>query len=181
MATSVNNKIIVSVNMTQKDYMEINGVKIKMGMAFEKNYREKSPVIAKVERGNNRLKQGDIIICHHNHFYPPSPYHLGSNLYSIPVNHTIFAILKENGDLQAVYKNVLGERVDIETYLPLGPDRRKQYSDRIIITDPGGTKYKVGQMIFTRPSSPYEIVYNIGGVIMRKIKVNSDMIVGVLK
>lgn len=164
--------------MKQKDTLRIGDIQVSTALVFEQNYREKSPVIAKVEHGNSYIRTGSIIITHHNHFYPPSPYFLYGNLYSIPANHTIFAILRSDGSLQAVYGNILGDRVDIETYLPLPPDKREKYKDRVIITDPGDTKYKQGQLVFTRPSAPYDIVYNFGGEIKMVTKVNSEMIVG---
>lgn len=178
---AANNKIIVSVNMKQKDSFRIGEIEVSTGLKFETNYREKSPVIAKVEQGNEVIRTGSIIICHHNHYYPPSPYHLYENLFSIPANHTIFAILRPDGELQAVYENVLGRRVDIETYLPLPEDQRKKHHDRMIVTDGGSTKYRPDQLIFTTPSAPYDIVYNFGGTVKRVTKVNSQFIVGVLK
>lgn len=181
MSKPVNSKIIVSVNMKQKDTFKLGDIEVSTALKFETNYREKSPVIAKVEQGNSYIKAGDVIICHHNHFYPPSPYFLYDNLYSIPANHTIFAILRTDGSLQAVYGNILGERVDIQIYLPLPPDKREKYKDRIIVTDPGDTKYKKGQLVFTRPSAPYDIVYNFGGGVKRVTKVNSEMVVGIAK
>jgi len=181
MIKPVNGKILVSVDMKQKDTQMIGGIKVKTALAFEVNYREKSPVIAKVEQGNGYITKGSFLICHHNHYYPPSPYHLYDNLYSIPANHTIFAVLREDGSLKAVYGNVLGERVTIPTLLPVGPDKEEKYKDRIMVTDPGDTKYKKGQLIFTRFSAPYDIVYNWGDEVKRITKVTSTMIVGVLK
>lgn len=176
-----NHKIIVSVDMRQKDTMKIGNIEVKTGLKFETNYREKSPVIAKVEQGNDVVRRGNILICHHNHFYPPSPYHLGDNLYSIPANHTIFAILTEDGELQAVYGNVLGIRVDVETFLPVPEDQRKKHHDRLIVTDGGSTRYRPGQLVFSRPYAPYDIVYNFGWMVKRVTKLNSEMIVGVAK
>nr|MBP7835122.1 hypothetical protein [Candidatus Saccharibacteria bacterium] len=68
-----NNRIIVRVNLLQKSEMVIGGVLLKTASSFDTNYREKSPVIAEVVDGNGILKRGDIIVCHHNHFYSPSP------------------------------------------------------------------------------------------------------------
>lgn len=181
MTKTTNGKILVSVDMRQKDTMDMGGIKVSTALAFEVNYREKSPVIAKVEKGNEYIKTGEFLICHHNHFYAPSPYHLYDNLYSIPANHTIFAVLKPDGELEAVYGNVLGHRLDIETAIPIPVEQRKQYNDRIIITDTGKTNYRIGQMIFTTPSAPYDIVYNFGGVVKRITKVNTQFVVGILK
>lgn len=181
MSHPVNGKIVVSVNMKQKDEAKIAGITIKMGLLFDNNYREKSPVIAKVEQGNRYLKPGELIICHHNHFYHPSPYFLYECYYSIPINHTIFAILHEDGRLTPVYGNILGEKIDIESTILLPVDQRTQYKDRIRITQSSNPKYQEGQTIFTRPSAPYDIVYNFGGIIKRVTKVHDIMICGVLK
>lgn len=181
MTKSVNNKIIVSVNMRQKDEAIIAGVKIKMGLKFDNNFREKSPVIAKVEQATDYLKPGDLIICHHNHYYPPSPYFLYECYYSIPVNHTIFAILHPDGSLTPTYGNILGQKVDIESTILLPIDQRVQYKDRIKITQSSNSKYSKDQVIFTRPSAPYDIVYNFGGIIKRVTKVWDQMVCGILK
>lgn len=181
MTSPVNNKIMVSVNMKQKDEMKLGDIVIKMGLKFDNNHREKSPVIAKVEQDNGYLKPGELIICHHNHYYPPSPYFLYDCYYSIPVNHTIFAIIHANGSLTPTYGNILGERIDIESTILLPVDQRKQYTDRIKITQSSNPKYKEGQTIFTRPFAPYDIVYNFGGVIKRVTKVWDQMVCGVLR
>lgn len=168
------------VNMEQKDTMIVGGIKLSTALKFDTNFREKSPVIAEVVNGNQHLKKRDIIICHHNHFYEPSPYYLQDDLYSIPFNHTILAKVNKNGTLSAVCGNVLGERIPIKTDLDLPPEFQKKYIDRILLKDNGGTNYRNGRIILTRSSAPYDIVYNWGGVEKRVTKVNSDMIIGVL-
>jgi hypothetical protein len=181
MTSAVNGKIMVSVNMKQKDEMKLGDITIKMGLKFDNNYREKSPVIAKVEQGNGYLKPGELIICHHNHYYHPSPYFLYECYYSIPVNHTIFAILHEDGSLTPTYGNILGERIDIESTILLPVDQRKKYTDRIRVTQSSNPRYQEGQVVFTRPSAPYDIVYNFGGIVKRVTKVWDEMVCGVLK
>lgn len=174
-----NNKVLVRVNLAQKDKMSINGVEFSTAIKFDSNFREKSPVIAQVVSGNQYLKINDIIICHHNHFYTPSPYHIQDDLYSIPFNHTILAKINKDGTLSAVCGNVLGNRIELKSQYYV-PNYKQYYTDRIVITDKGGTKYKNGQVIFTRPSAPYDIVYNIDGIERRVTKVNSEMICGIL-
>lgn len=177
----VNNRIIVSVNMKQKDTMRLGNIEVMMALPFEVNHREKSPVIAKVEEGNKLLKPGSIIICHHNHFYPPSPYFLYESYFSIPVNHTIFARMGNDGSLMPVYGNILGEKIDIETTLPLPPEQRQQYKDRIRVVNGIGTEYQQGQLLFTKPSAPYDIVYNFNGEVKRVTKIWEKMVVGFVK
>lgn len=178
---AVNNKILVRVNMAQKDSMFIGGVLLSTAIKFEKNYREKSPVIAEVVNGNEKIKTGDIIICHHNHFYEPSPYYLQDDLYSIPFNKTILCKIKTDGALVPVCGNILGSRVIIPSPLDMPVEYQKTYIDRIKITHKGWTKYSVGDTVLCRPNSPYDIVYNIGGVENRVTKVSEDMICGVIE
>lgn len=176
-----NNRIIVRVNLLQKSEMVIGGVLLKTASSFDTNYREKSPVIAEVVDGNGILKRGDIIVCHHNHFYSPSPYFMQDDLYSIPFNKTIFAKVSKDGKLSAMCENVLGDRVEIKTDLDLPPEFKKTYIDRLLVTDKGWTTFKNGTTVICRPNAPYDIVYNWGGVEIRKTKLDSDMICGFLK
>ncbi len=176
-----NNRIIVRVNLLQKSEMVIGGVLLKTALPFDTNYREKSPVIAEVVDGNGILKRGDIIVCHHNHFYSPSPYFMQDDLYSIPFNKTIFARVSKDGKLSAMCGNVLGDRVEIKTDLDLPPEFKKTYIDRLLVTDKGWTTFKNGTTVICRPNAPYDIVYNWGGVEIRKTKLDSDMICGFLK
>lgn len=178
---SVNDRVIVKVNMAQKNEMVIGGVKVRTALKYENNHREKSPVIAEVVSGNRWVREGQYLLCHHNHFYPPSPYFLQDDLYSIPANHTIFAILNEDGSVRPVYWNVIAEKIPIETSLPLPTELRKYHLNRGKIVDAGWTKYKLGDLVFTRPSAPYDIVYIFGGIENRITKINSEMICAVVK
>lgn len=176
-----NGKIVVRVDMAQKNSMLIGGVKVMTAMKFEKNYREKSPVIAEVVDGNRFLQSGDFLLCHHNHFYHPSPYHLQDDLYSIPANHTIFATLSPSGDVSPVYGNVLACKAEVETVIPVPPEYRTFHKDRGLILDGGWTKFRAGDLVFTRPSAIYEIVYIFGDIEKRVCKINSEMICAVVE
>lgn len=176
-----NDRLIVRVNMKQKDFMQIGDVVLKMANLYAVNYREKSPVIAEVVDGNDQIRTGQIICCHHNHYQQPSPYYLYDDLFSIPFNKTIFATFDSDGMLHPVCGNMLCRRVDIESKLQLPADQQKQYVDRYIVSDPGWTIYKPGQLIFTRPFSGYEIVYIWNNIEIRCVKVDSDMVCGVLR
>lgn len=178
---AVNNRIVVKVNMEQKETMIIGGITLSTATKFDSNYREKSPTVAEVIEGNNVLKSGDIIVCHHNHFYSPSPYQLEDNLFSIPFNKTIFAKVNKKGKLSAICGNVLGERVIIKNELEVSSEHQKKYIDRILLTDKGWTSYKNGSTVICRPNAPYDIVINWNGEERRITKVDSDMIVGYLK
>lgn len=176
----VNGKILVRVNLKQKDTMTVAGVVLSTATKFNINYRERSPVIAEVVEGNKYLKAGDIIVCHHNHFYAPSPYHLEDDLYSIPFNKTIFARVNKKGNLIAICGNVLGERISIKTPLPIPIEYQEKYIDRILVKDKGWSSYKNGTVIICKPNAPYDIVYNFGGIEKTVTKVSEDMICGFL-
>ena len=178
---AVNGRILVKVDMQQKDKMLVAGFLLNTAIKFETNYREKSPVLAEVVEGNKYLKSGDIIITHHNHFYSPSPYQLEDNLFSIPFNKTIFAKVNKNGNLSAICGNLLGERIPIKTKFEQASEFKKTYIDRLLIKDKGWTSYKNGSTIICKPNSPYDIVFNWNGIEKRVTKISDDMVVGYLK
>lgn len=178
---ATNNRLLVRVDLAQKDTMMIGDVKCVTANLYQTNYREKSPVIAQIVGANDRLNKGDFLLCHHNHFYPPSPYHLQDDLYSIPANHTIFAILSPSGELSPVYGNVLATKVEVESFLPIPAEFREVHKDRGLILDGGWTTFKPGDLVFTRPSAIYEIIYNFGFVEHRICKINSEMICAVVE
>jgi len=167
--------------MEQKDTMLVGGVLMKTALLFEKNYREKSPTIAKIVSGNKYLKEGDIILCHHNHFYDPSPYFMQDDLYSIPFNKTIFAKVSIEGKLTPICGNLLGERIPIKTFLPVPKEEEKTYIDRLLVTHKGWTKFKKNTIILHKPNAGYDIVYNFNGIENRVTKVSEDMVIGFLE
>jgi len=178
---SANNRILVRVDLNQKSTIKIGGTIVSTAMLYEKNYREKSPVIAVVISGNDIVKDGDIIVCHHNHYHLPSPYHLEYDLFSIPFNHTIFGKFDSEGNLIPICGNIFGEEVNIPTLLEMPPELIKKYKDRIIVSSSSLPQYSKGDIVFTKPSAPYIIVYNFNGIEHRIVKVNSEMVVGVEK
>lgn len=178
---AVNERVVVKVEMDQKNYLKIGGTVFKTAMLYEINYREKSPVVAQVVAGNNILKEGDILLCHHNHFFGQSPYFLYDDLYSIPFNKTIFARINLDGSLDPVCGNIIGSRVSIETDMLIPVEERKKYHDRIQVIYGGQTKFRKDDLIFTRPHAPYTIVYFVNNIEYRVEKVSEDMIVGVEK
>lgn len=177
---AANNKIIVRVKNDQKDLMQIGDVLVQMALSYEKNYRERSPVIAEVVSGNEFVKSGDILLCHHNLFYLPSPFHLYDDLFSISWNSTIFAKIGSRGTLIPISGNMFCDRIDIETEFPLPPELCEKYTDKVVVIDGGETGYKNGDILFTRPYSYYEIVYTINGVQKRVHKCHKDMVCGIL-
>lgn len=180
MTEARNNKILVKVNNNQKNFFKIGEAEVMSATNYEKNYRERSPVIAEVVNGNGVVEPGDFIICHHNLFYLPSPFHLYSDYFSIPFTKVIFAKLNKDESLTPLCGNILCERVDIQTILPLPTDQKQQYIDRVVCLNPGTTDFKIGQLLFTRPHSYYEIVYVLNGVKHKIHKCDSEMVCGVI-
>lgn len=173
-------RLIVSVDLLQKREGVINGVKFAFGKKYNHNFRESSPVVAIVKESSVKFKEGDSIVCHHNHFYGDSPYHMGDDLYSIPINKSIFAKISNDGYLQPVCGNLICERIDKKSLLDLPPMVRKTHNDRVrvlVATD----GFSEGEEIFTELQADYEIVYNWGGEERRAIKVFKEEVVAVLK
>jgi len=175
-----NDKILVRVDMSQKDTMTLNGVTVSTAILFEKNYREKSPVVACVVEGNEWVKENDILLCHHNLFYDPSPHYLYDDLFTIPANKLLFAVVGSKG-LTPIYGNILCERVDKPSLLLVPEERREKYTDRVKVVNGGYTPYKPGDLLFTRPYSFYEIVYILNGIERRIHKCHEDMVCGILR
>lgn len=176
----VNNKILVRVDMAQKDHISIGGITVRTALPFEHNYREKSPVVGVIVEGNPYLKEGQIAIFHHNHFYAPSPYHLMGDLYSVPFNKTVFGVLNENGGIIPMCGNIMSERVLIEYEIPVPVEQRKTHLNRVKVINAGLLPFKPGQLIFHRPNAAYDIVYNWNGIEKRVTKIHEDMVVGMI-
>lgn len=178
---TTNRKILVRSNLSQKDEVVINGVTLKTAGLFDSNYREKSPTIAEVVTGNRYLKSGDIIVCHHNTFYEPSPYYLEEDLFSIPYDKIVFGTLDENGNISPLNGNIICQRIPIDSRPEIPIQYRKTFIDRATVLDARWTPYKKGQTILHRLNAGYDIVYNLGGVEYRVTKVHESQIVGILE
>lgn len=178
---SVNGKILVKCNQAQKKEIVINGVKIKTAGLFDSNYREKSPTIAEVVKGNKFVKSGDIIVCHHNTFYEPSPFYLEADLFSIPFDKIVFGTLDEHGNISPLNGNIICQRIPIDNRPEIPIQYRKTFIDRATVLDGRWTDYKKGQTVLHRLNAGYDIVYNINGVEKRVTKVHESMVVGILQ
>lgn len=176
-----NGKVLLRCDVKQKSSINIGGLEFSTAIKFENNYREKSPVIATVVGGNELLSDGDVLLCHHNLFYLPSPYHLEGDLFSIPFSKVLFAKIFRDGSLRPICGNLLCNRMPEKHTFDLPPSQQKFLISQYEVVDAGWTKYKKGDIIFTRPHSGYEVVYILDGIEHRQIKVDSDMICGILK
>lgn len=164
--------------MAQKNMLKIGDMVVRSALPYETNYREKSPVVAEVVEGNKTVRKGQIILSHHNNYYPPSPFYLHGDLFAIPANHTIFCIVHPDGNLKPIYGNILCKRVEIPSILPLPQEQRKTYIDRVIVTNPGDTAYQEGDILFHRLNAAYDIVYNINKVENRITKLHEEWVIG---
>jgi len=180
MIKAANRKIIVRVDPTQKNEIVIEGVKMTAALLFENNYREKSPTIGVVVQGNGIVVPGDVALFHHNHFYMPSPYHIQDDLFSVPFNKTLFGLLDGEGNITPMCGNILCHRVPIEYAMPVPVEERKTHIDRAVVISRNHPEYEFGQLIFHRPHSGYDIVYNWFGEERRVTKVHEDMVIGVV-
>ncbi len=176
----LNNKILVSCDVKQKSHAVIGGISLKLATVFDTNYRERSPVICIAQETKGEVEYEDVLLCHHNLFYMPSPHFIKDDLFAIPYGNTIFAILDKDGNPKAVCGNLLAEELYIETLLPLPPEKRKKY-DNMVKLIASGYGYNKGQIVFTRPSAAYTIVYFWNGEERIIVKINSEMILGYLK
>lgn len=174
-----NNKILVRVNMKQKNTLVIAGICFTVANLYQTNHREKEPVLGEIVEGNSDVKKGQVGIFHHNNYTPPSPFFLYDDLFSVPYNKTVFGILHQDGSIKPLCGNILCDRVEKEYSIYIPPEQREKYIDRVIVTNPGDTPYKAGQLLFTRPHAYYEIVYNVNGIEHRIHKVHAEMVVGV--
>lgn len=176
-----NDKILVSCDLFQKNKITINGKEFSSASNYEINYREKSPTIAKVINGNAYLKEGDIILCHHNTYYTPSPFHLYEDLFSIPANGKIIFATINDGKLTPMYENVICDKIEVPSLIPLPPSQKKYSFNSAIVKDAGFSTFQKGQTIFFRPYANYDIVYVWEGVETRVTKVHSEQICGVIR
>jgi len=172
--------VLVRVDLFQTDEAVINGNFIKTGKRYNDNFREKNPCIGYIEDGYGELPTGSWAIFNYNHFDYSSPYRLSENLFSVPLDEEVLAIIDKDGDLIPVCGNVLCERIGIETLIDVPDDFKKNYDDRGIVVK-GTSGYKKGQFVIWMPMSDYEICYMWNGEERRKIKVHLSEIVGILK
>lgn len=172
---------MVQVNPEQKTSISLGGSTFSSAPLFNKNYREKSPVIATVFVGNDLVNEGDILLCHHNLFYLPSPYHLIGNYFSIPFSKVLFAKILQDGSLLPICGNLLVERIQIITPIPVPIEQQETYKSKYKVTNSGYTAYKNDDIIFTRPSSGYNISYVFDGKEKEVTKIDSEMICGFIR
>lgn len=177
---ATHDRLLVRVNLKQKDEIKVGGMTLKLAHEFEKNYRERSPVLAEVVQGNKQIRNGSIIVCHHNHFNYPSPYFLQDDLYSIPFKKTIFGVFDSEGNMSPVCGNIFCEYMYAASEFLLPEESRKPLISQYKVVDPGDSGFVKGEIIFTRPHAGYQIVYHWSQLEKRVVKVDKEQICGFL-
>ena len=177
---ALKNTLLVSINPNEKSEVFIGGSAMLSGKQYSDNFREKTPVVAKVLQNSTPFKEGQYIITNYTHFDIESPYLVEDNIYAIPNDELILAIIDDEGDLIPVNGNIICENVKIKTSLELPEDLIKEHDDRGNVIR-GTSGYKKGDFIFWLPFSNYEIVYTWKGIEKRAIKVYKDEVVGIYK
>jgi hypothetical protein len=172
------NSVIVSVNRNQKQSTEIEGAKILLAKEYSTNRRESQPVLCTVVEGNEKVLRGTSLLVHHNRFSEYSPYHLGDNLYSLPLTESIYARIDEKGNPHQMFENILVERLYLNDN-PLIPAHLKIAHENKYKVVQKGYGLKKGQIIFCFNFSDYEIIYQWKGVERRAVTVKYKDIVGV--
>ena len=176
----VKGNIIVSVNLDQKQQAIMGESMLKTGKAYNDNFRERNPVIAYVEEGCKEIPTGSHIVCNYSHFDLESPLQLTDNLYSVPVDEEIYAIVNEDGILTPIMGNVLVERITKESIIELPEELKKPYIDRgVLLTDT--ESIPKGSFIFWLKMADYEICFMWNGIEKRVLKIHQTEITGYLK
>lgn len=170
------NTILVRVDLSQNDETKF----LKTGKGYNENFRERNPVVAKVEQGTGHIPTGSFIVCNYSHFDLESPHQMFDNIFSIPVDSEIYAIVNQDGTLKPIHGNLLVERVSRETKIELPEELKKPYMDRGLLITPT-QNIQSGQFIFWLKMADYEIVYMWEGGERRALKIHESEIVGFLK
>lgn len=176
----IKGNIIVSVQGDQKREAKIGNSTLLTGKAYNENFRERNPVIAYVEQGCKEVPTGSHIVCNYSYFDLESPLQLYDNLYSIPIDEEIFALVKDDGSLTPILGNVLVERITKETKIELPEELKKPYLDRGILLTSTET-IKEGSFILWLKMADYQICYTWKGEEKRALKIHSSEITGYLK
>lgn len=177
---SINGSILVRVDSSQKQQAKMGDTLLKTGKNYNENFRERNPVVAYVEQGCKEIPTGCHIVCNYSHFDLESPLQLSDELYAIPIDSEIYAIVNSDGSLTPIMGNVLVKRITIETKIELPEELKKPYINRgILLTDTG--IIPKGKFIYWLPYSDYEICYTWKGEEKRALKIHQSEITGYLK
>lgn len=172
----VKGNILVRVDSSQKDVIN----SFKSGRNYNENFRERNPVVAYVENGDNQIPTGSHIVCNYSFFDLESPMQITDDTYSVPISEEIYAIVNNDGSLTPVLSNVIVERITKESKIDIPEELKKPHVNKgVILTDTD--KIPKGSFIFWLPYADYEIVYTWKGVEKRALKIHESEITGYLK
>ena len=171
---SANKKILVEVNHDQKITDTIGGTEFTTAKQYDTNHRNKNSVLAKVINGMGVIKDGVLILCHHNLFTGELlPYSVTETIFSIPFKaNTVFFQVENNGTILPLFGNLTCSFVYPKYAFELPTDSQKPYIDRVDID---------GKLVFIKPYNLYEICYNFNNEEKSVLKINKDGIVGFQK
>lgn len=172
--------IMVRVDLSQKNKSRQSDILMKNSKNYNENFRERNPVVAYVEQGCKEIPTGCHIVCNYSHFDLESPLQLTDELYAIPIDSEIYAIINLDGSLTPIMGNVLVKRITIETKIELPEELKKPYNNRGILLTDTETIPK-GKFIYWLPMSDYEICYTWNGAEKRALKIHESEITGYLK
>lgn len=185
------NRILVSVNMSQRNDYEIDlaGSKLYMNSDFGFDYKTAKPVMATVRQDAKGFNEGDIILCHHNAFNRTSN---GWNYGDLgeKVDGEVLFVLEEN---MVYLKIVKGEALPVRGFVTVERIMQK-YNGLIEIPDSAKKKeemkFKVlrvgedclgieeGMVIFAYKKSDYEMTYVWEGKTRTAVRVDYNDILG---
>lgn len=178
----LNHKILVSVNIKQKSRMKVGEVEIMTAGIFDANGRYKNPTVAQVVTGNRFLKEGDVLLCHHNLFATPSPYQVQDGLFSVPFSSVLFAKIDKEGVIEPICGNLICKRIPCKNNEHLPVELQKTEDKIYEVVNSGWEKdYQKGDIIGTRTHAGYDIIYLVNGIEHTVTKVESSQICGILK
>jgi hypothetical protein len=197
--TPLANKVLVSVNLHQKDDAEIElipGVKIWINHDFGVDGKVTQPSLAVVRKvGSNvaGIYGNDVILCHHNTFRSivANGYRLGDlgmkdenglDIFSIPPSF-IHLKLDAEGNPYPLSGYFLVERVpyEVATDLVVPDSAKKNYKNKFKVLEvyEGSATVKKGDMIITHVMSDYEIHYNWKSKDRVAIRVKEDDVLAI--
>lgn len=188
------NKVLVSVNLTQKSDYEIEltkGVNLWMDSNFGADGRITNPCIATVVHpgGTEGLLKDDIILCHHNTFNMGA---ISGNLlgdtkekdekgYSLfVIDPNLIYIRIREGEFTPLDGYMIVERIKKEQdSVIIKPDSNEPNRFKVVKAGVGCDPVKEGDIVVCFKYSDYEIEYNLDKKKRSVIRVKIDDVLGI--
>lgn len=172
--------IIVTVDPDEKVFQKMGDLNIQVGKGYNTNFRERNPSMAFVLEGLGEIKTGSWIMTNYLHFGSDSPYLLTDNVYAIPVDEELFALIDDSGDVKKVVNgNLVVELVDVEKkFVP--QNYVGKYEDRGKVIK-GNSHYKAGDFVLFLYKANLEMSYVWKGIEKRFVRIHENEVVGTVK